>query len=103
MDLLPYSLYTEYNVFHAALQYQRQNNKETENIKTEKKCDLLNKEIPKSSEIYISTKTKIVYLSESIDLKTNFWKISLVDYSNPCEGVIKKQMKCCTLYLVVAI
>ena len=69
------------------------NNNEPENIKITDTNTVLNQEIPKSSDIYISTKTKIVYLSDPIDLKENFWKISLVDYSNPCEGVIKKQMK----------
>ena len=69
------------------------NNNEPENIKITDTNTVLNQEIPKSSDIYISTKTKIVYLSDAIDLKENFWKISLVDYSNPCEGVIKKQMK----------
>ncbi len=69
------------------------NNNECENIKITNTNTVLNQEVPKSSDIYISTKTKIVYLSDPIDLKENFWKISLVDYSNPCEGVIKKQMK----------
>ena len=51
--------------------------------------------IPKCSPIYISTKTKIIYLSKVIELKENFWKIPMIDYSNPIEGVIKKQMKYC--------
>ena len=70
------------------------NNTESENIIINNtKLPLSNNKLPKSSDIYISTKTKIVYLSDPIKLKENFWKISLVDYSNPCEGVIKKQIK----------
>jgi hypothetical protein len=51
------------------------------------------KEIPKSSELYISTKTKISYLSIPINLHEIFWKIPLTDYNIPKVGIIKKQMK----------
>jgi len=49
--------------------------------------------IPKGSELYISTKTKIAYLSHDIDLFSIFWKINIIPYHIPSEGVIKKQMK----------
>ena len=49
--------------------------------------------IPKATEIYISTKTKIAYLSIPIDLATIFWKIHINPYHIPKEGIIKKQMK----------
>lgn len=49
--------------------------------------------IPKSSEIYISTKTKISYLSCPIDLKRTFWEIPISPYHTPKECIIKKQMK----------
>jgi TATA-box binding protein (TBP) (component of TFIID and TFIIIB) len=49
--------------------------------------------IPKSSDIYISTKTKIVYLNNSINLKEVFWKVPLINYETPETGIIKKQMK----------
>jgi hypothetical protein len=48
---------------------------------------------PKASNIYISTKTKIAYLNVHIDLKELFWKIPVISYYNPCNGVVKKQMK----------
>ncbi len=48
---------------------------------------------PKSTDIYISTKTKIAYLNTPIDLKNIFWNIPIIDYSKPQNGVIKKQMK----------
>ena len=50
-------------------------------------------EAPKSSAIYISTKTKIAYLDAPIDLKELFWEIPVIAYAKPINGVIKKQMK----------
>lgn len=49
--------------------------------------------VPKSSNIYISTKTKISYLSQPIDLKNTFWKIKISPYHTVDECIIKKQMK----------
>jgi hypothetical protein len=53
----------------------------------------LDYEPPKSSTIYISTKTKIAYLNTPIDLKFVFWDIPVIPYAKPCNGVVKKQMK----------
>ena len=50
-------------------------------------------DVPKCSDIYISTKTKIAYLNQNIDLETIFWKIDILEYFHASEGVIKKQMK----------
>ena len=47
---------------------------------------------PEASEIYISTKSKIAYLTEPVDLKL-FWDIPVISYSTPSDGVIKKQIK----------
>jgi TATA-box binding protein (TBP) (component of TFIID and TFIIIB) len=44
------------------------------------------------SDLYISTKTKITYLNEPIDLNI-FWDIPIIPYNNQEEGIIKKQMK----------
>ena len=52
-----------------------------------------NQETPKANEIYISTKTKIAYLNQHIDLREVFWKIPVLPYTKPSNGVIKKQMK----------
>ena len=49
---------------------------------------------PKSSDIYISTKTKMAYFNQQINLKEVFWKIPTITYGTPMEGVIKKQIKC---------
>jgi hypothetical protein len=48
---------------------------------------------PKSSDIYISTKTKIAYLNQPIDLNSLFWHIPVAEYAKPGDYVIKKQMK----------
>lgn len=50
-------------------------------------------ETPKSSDIYISTKTKIAYLNSFIDIKNIYWNINVISYSTPKEGIIKKQIK----------
>ena len=55
--------------------------------------DHSNTDVPKASNIYISTKTKIAYLSSFIDLKTVFWLIPVIPYAQPSDGVIKKQIK----------
>jgi TATA-box binding protein (TBP) (component of TFIID and TFIIIB) len=49
--------------------------------------------LPKCSDIYISTKTKISYLNQIINLSDVFWKIPIMEYGTPMEGAIKKQMK----------
>jgi hypothetical protein len=52
-----------------------------------------NQNIPKATDIYISTKSKIAYLNREFDLKTLFWKIPVIPYFTPQNGVIKKQIK----------
>lgn len=50
-------------------------------------------EAPSCSDIYISTKTKIAYLNQSIDLADTYWKLPIIPYHLPREGIVKKQMK----------
>ena len=45
------------------------------------------------SELYISTKTKVLFLNQPIDINKIFWEIPVVDYWKTDPGVIKKQMK----------
>ena len=49
--------------------------------------------VPVATDIYISTKTKISYLNTAVDLADVFWKIPVISYSSPQDGVVKKQMK----------
>ena len=49
--------------------------------------------IPKCSDIYISTKTKIIYLNlDSLDIYSLFWKIPIENYHKQIPGIIKKQV-----------
>jgi TATA-box binding protein (TBP) (component of TFIID and TFIIIB) len=52
--------------------------------------------IPKCSEIYISTRTKIGYFTKPIDINTLYWKISVIPYQQTTTGIIKKQIKITT-------
>ena len=49
--------------------------------------------MPKPSDIYISTQTKIVYLNTPIDLNSIYWQIPILDYHDPKTGIIKKSIK----------
>ena len=55
--------------------------------------NIINKDIPKASAIYISTKTIISYINSYIDLYTLFWKLPVLYYHEQKEGIIKKQIK----------
>ena len=68
-------------------------NDDVEDINFCNNIDNTNKNIPKCSDIYISTKTKISYLNKNIDLNSDFWKIQVINYNSPIEGVVKKQIK----------
>lgn len=49
--------------------------------------------VPVCDELYISTKTKVLFLNQEVNIRDVFWRIPIVPYSEPREGVIKKQMK----------
>ena len=70
-------------------------NSEDINItKTENRYSNISSLIPKCTDIYISTKTKIIYLNkELLDIYSIFWKIKIEDYDKQIEGIIKKQIK----------
>ena len=48
---------------------------------------------PRCTPIYISTTTKIAYMNLPINIKCVFWEIPVLKYTDPVEGVIKKQIK----------
>jgi hypothetical protein len=50
-------------------------------------------DIPVCDELYISTKTKVLFLNQEIDIQNIFWKIPVIEYGCATNGVIKKQMK----------
>ena len=43
------------------------------------------------SELYISTKTKIIYINELIDIYDIFWKIPILKYNKQECGIIKNK------------
>ena len=45
------------------------------------------------SNIYISTKTKILFLNTSIDIFETFWVLPITDYDKQEIGIVKKQIK----------
>jgi TATA-box binding protein (TBP) (component of TFIID and TFIIIB) len=65
-------------------------NKSKDNNNNKKLYD--NDNAPTPSDIYISTKSKIAYLTEPVDLRV-FWDIPIIPYATPSNGVIKKQIK----------
>jgi len=60
-------------------------------IKSIKNTD--NSNIPICEDLYISTKTKVLFLNQEIDIQNVFWKIPIIEYGNATNGAIKKQMK----------
>lgn len=48
---------------------------------------------PVSTNIYISTKTIIAYLSSAIELKEIFWNLPIISYNTMETGILKKEMK----------
>lgn len=50
-------------------------------------------DVPICEDLYISTTTKVLFLNQPIDIQSIFWKIPIIDYWKPEEGVIKKQIK----------
>ena len=49
--------------------------------------------VPLCEDLYISTKTKVLFLNQEINIHEIFWKIPIVEYWRPANGVVKKQIK----------
>jgi hypothetical protein len=64
-----------------------------DNISEKVTSEIDSKSIPVCDDLYISTKTKVLFLNQEIDIDRIFWEIPIVEYWQPSEGVIKKQMK----------
>ena len=50
-------------------------------------------ETPVCEDLYISTKTKVLYLNLEIDIHRIFWLLPMIENWRPVTGIIKKQMK----------
>ena len=62
-------------------------------VEVKRNDDSTNINMPKCDDLYISTKTKVLFLNQEIDIQHVFWEIPIVEYWRPMIGVIKKQMK----------
>jgi len=49
--------------------------------------------VPTCDDLYISTKTKVLFLNQEVDIHKIFWEIPVIDYWRPMDGVVKKQIK----------
>ena len=49
---------------------------------------------PLCNDLYISTKTKVLFLNSSIDINRVFWEIPVIQYWTPKVGIIKKHDRC---------
>jgi hypothetical protein len=83
--------------WEAFLNAQTDDNSETDPPPADNSSENLKDDIqpplPHCEDLYISTKTKVLYLNVPIDINTVFWDIPTVQYWKPVEGVIKKQIK----------
>jgi hypothetical protein len=68
------------------------NNRETV-PKTRVNDASLSTEAPTCEDLYISTKTKVLFLNQKVDIQNVFWKIPILQYWEAKSGIIKKQMK----------
>tara|TARA_B100000073_G_scaffold343940_1_gene349757 strand:- start:1576 stop:2583 length:1008 start_codon:yes stop_codon:yes gene_type:complete len=83
---MDFDLDKEWNDFNLSEELDEESDKEQTELEEEL-------EAPEPSELHISTNSKMAYLSvNNIDLKI-FWEIPIISYSQPFEGVVKKQMK----------
>jgi uncharacterized FlaG/YvyC family protein len=85
------------NEWMSFLQSQNNITNTTHNIKTTipiVNClDESNITAPECEYLYISTKTKVLYLNIPIDIHRIFWLIPITEYWKQTECIIKKQMK----------
>lgn len=49
--------------------------------------------VPLCNDLYISTKTKVLFLNQPIDINNVFWQIPIIEYWMPANGIVKKQIK----------
>ena len=61
-----------------------------DNIETSDEDDV---NVPTCQDLYISTKTKVLFLNQEVDIQNVFWDIPVIEYWKPESGVVKKQMK----------
>jgi len=77
------------------LQFITSDGQETSNLQQPSQAiaPILQESMPICDELYISTKTKVLFLNQEIDIGNIFWHVPITEYGIPKEGIIKKQMK----------
>ena len=65
----------------------------TTDFETNTNIKILGNSLPVFDELYISTKTKVLFLNMPINIHSIFWLIPIIEYGEPTTGVIKKQIK----------
>jgi len=66
--------------------------KQEKDLSTPKKASST-EEQPECDELSISTKTKVLFLNQEVDIHNIFWEIPIIKYWKPDNGIIKKQIK----------
>ena len=67
--------------------------KSKETVCLEQTIEIPIPKIPVCEDLYISTKTKVLYLNQEIDIHSIFWLLPMIESWKPATGIIKKQMK----------
>lgn len=55
--------------------------------------NVIDNNVPECEDLYISTTTKVLFLNTHIDIDNMFWKLPILEYGIPKNGIVKKQMK----------
>jgi len=72
---------------------QKNCNVSQENTNVNNNDEICRHDAPTPGDIYISTKSKIAYLNNKIELNDVFWKLPVIKYTTQSNGIVKKQMK----------
>lgn len=75
------------------MMYLRGDFESSNNLYSVNESKLFDKEMPVCEDLYISTKTIVLFLNNPIDIYNIFWKIPISDYNTRDDCIIKKQMK----------
>ena len=75
------------------MMYLRGDFESSNNLSSVNESKLFDTEMPVCEDLYISTKTIVLFLNSPIDIYNIFWKIPISDYNTRDDCIIKKQMK----------
>lgn len=91
LQVKPHKKLSEY--FADDINYDTSDEAELHIPENKKEFIPVSKESLNNIELYISTKTKVLFLNQKIDIYRVFWEIPIIEYWRPELGVVKKQMK----------